>query len=211
MTFDSLLGTYGYWAVLVGTFLEGETILVLGGVLARMGYLHLPGVILCAFIGSLCSDQLFFYLGRSRSRKILAKRPSWKLRIDKVQNLLVRFRTPLILLFRFLYGLRTVTPFVIGMSPVSTPKFVLLNAVGALLWATAVGTGGYYFGSALVAVIKNIKHYEVEVLAAIAGAGALIWIIYFFKKALAGKKGSGHSINSAILLCLRFMSRISRS
>jgi membrane protein DedA with SNARE-associated domain len=83
MTFDSLLDAYGYRAVLVGTFLEGETILVLGGVLARIGYLHLHEVILRAFIGSLCGDQLFFYLGRSRSRKILSKRPSWKLRVDK--------------------------------------------------------------------------------------------------------------------------------
>ena len=182
MTFESLLGTYGYWAVLVGTFLEGETILVLGGVLARMGYLHLNGVILCAFIGSLCGDQLFFYLGRSRSQKIIAKRPSWKVRVDKVENLLAHFRTPLILLFRFLYGLRTVTPFVIGMSPVSTPRFILLNAIGALLWATTVGSGGYYFGSALEAVIKNIKHYEIEVLLAIAGAGALIWILYFYRR-----------------------------
>ena len=182
MTFDSLLGTYGYWAVLVGTFLEGETILVLGGVLARMGYMHLEGVILCGFIGSLCGDQLFFYLGRSRSQKILARRPSWKVSVDKVQNLLAHFRTPLILFFRFLYGLRTVTPFVIGMSPVSTPKFILFNAAGALLWANIIGIGGYYFGSGLKAVIKNINHYEMEVLVAIAGAGVLVWIIFFYRR-----------------------------
>ena len=64
MTLQSLIDTYGYLAILVGTFFEGETILVLGGFAAYRGYLHLPWVIIAAFVGSLCGDQLFFFLGR---------------------------------------------------------------------------------------------------------------------------------------------------
>jgi membrane protein DedA with SNARE-associated domain len=55
--------------------------------------------------------------------------------VAKAERLLNRFRTLLILIFRFLYGLRAVTPFVIGMSTVPTRTFVLLNAIGALVWA----------------------------------------------------------------------------
>jgi len=75
MTLESIVDTYGYVAVLLGTFLEGETILVLGGFAAHRGYLALPGVILAAFIGSLCGDQLFFFLGRRHSQAVLARRP----------------------------------------------------------------------------------------------------------------------------------------
>ena len=39
---ESLIDTYGYLTILIGTFLEGETILVLGGFAAHRGYLHLP-------------------------------------------------------------------------------------------------------------------------------------------------------------------------
>jgi len=60
MTLESIVDTYGYVAVLLGTFLEGETILVLGGFAAHRGYLALPWVIVAAFFGSLCGDQLFF-------------------------------------------------------------------------------------------------------------------------------------------------------
>jgi membrane protein DedA with SNARE-associated domain len=182
MTLESLVDAYGYVAVLVGTFLEGETILVLGGFAAHRGYMALPWVILAAFIGSLCGDQLFFFLGRWHSQAILSKRPTWKVRVDKAQKLLERFRTPLILAFRFLYGLRTVAPFVIGMSSVSTAKFIFLNAAGALVWAAAVGTGGYLFGSALEILIGNIKHYEIQILGAIAAIGVLIWVIYFYRR-----------------------------
>lgn len=94
---EPLLKTYGYWAILIGTFAEGETILILGGFAAKLGYLALPWVILSAFVGSLCGDQLFFYLGRTHSRWFLARRPLWKERVNKAQRLLERFQTPLAL------------------------------------------------------------------------------------------------------------------
>ncbi len=180
MGLESLVDTYGYLAILVGTFVEGETILVLGGFAAHRGYLHLPWVILAAFIGSLCGDQLFFFLGRRHSEKVLEKRPSWRVRVERAQRLVDRFRTPLILVFRFMYGFRTVAPFVIGMSPVPTAQFVFLNVVGALVWAIVVGTGGYLFGSALEALIGNIKHYEMEIFGTGATIGLLVWTIHFY-------------------------------
>jgi len=191
MTLEALVDTYGYLTILIGTFLEGETILVLGGFAAHRGYLDLYGVILAAFVGSLCGDQLFFFLGRRHSRAILAKRPSWKIRADKVHLLLERFHTPLILAFRFLYGLRTIAPFVIGMSNVTTRKFLVLNSIGALIWAVAVGAGGYLFGHVLEVFITDIKHYEKEALIFIAIVGFLVWIIYFFRRKI--KKSSARS------------------
>jgi membrane protein DedA with SNARE-associated domain len=178
MSVESLIDTYGYLAVVVGTFLEGETVLVLGGFAAHRGYLHLPWVVLAAFIGSLMGDQLFFFLGRWHSQTVLAKRPLWRDRVEKAQNLIGRYRSPFILVFRFLYGLRTVAPFVIGMSNVPVPLFVFLNAVGAIVWAIAVGTGGYLFGNALEIFIGNVKHYELQAFGAIAALGAGIWILY---------------------------------
>ncbi|OGW54076.1 MAG: hypothetical protein A2Y81_02175 [Nitrospirae bacterium RBG_13_43_8] len=49
---ENLIKTYGYWAMLIGTFLEGETILIIGGFVAYLGYLKLSLVMLIAFIGS---------------------------------------------------------------------------------------------------------------------------------------------------------------
>jgi membrane protein DedA with SNARE-associated domain len=177
MSLASLIDTYGYLAILVGTFFEGETILVLGGFAAHRGYLHLPWVILAAFIGTLLGDQLFFVLGRWHSEKILAKRPSWKRRVEKAQARIRGFRIPFLIVFRFLYGLRSVTPFVVGMSDVPAPLFLFLNALGAMIWAVAVGTGGYLFGNVLEIFIANVKRYELYVFVTIAAVGAVIWIV----------------------------------
>jgi len=88
----------------------------------------------------------------------------------------------MILSFRFLYGLRTVAPFVIGMSPVSVKKFISLNAAGALVWAVAVGSGGYLFGHALEIFVGKIKHYEVQVFTMIALLGLLVWTVHLYHR-----------------------------
>ena len=182
MDLQSIIENYGYAAILIGTFLEGETILVLAGLAAHQGYLILTWVILAAFLGSLYGDQLFFYLGRKHSQAVLSRRPAWKQKAEKVHKMLNRFQTPMILSFRFLYGLRTISPFVIGMSSVSVKKFILLNALGALVWAAAVGAGGYLFGHALEIFIGKIKHYEVQLFVLIALLGILIWIWHFYHR-----------------------------
>jgi len=179
--FETILKTYGYWAIFIGTFAEGETILLLGGIAAKLGYLALPWVILSAFVGGLCGDQLFFYLGRTHSQRFLARLPSWKKRIDKAQRLLARFQTPLILGFRFLYGLRTVIPFVIGMSSVPTRRFILLNTISALMWAIVIGGGGYLFGSILEIILGDIKRYERLILGSIAVIGMLLWVVHLYR------------------------------
>jgi membrane protein DedA with SNARE-associated domain len=179
MNWELIIGNYGYFALLAGTFFEGETILILGGFAAHLGYLSLPWVILTAFIGTLSGDQLFFYLGRRHSGFVLEKHPAWQSRLDRVQRLFERYQTLLILGFRFLYGLRTVTPFVLGRSGVSPRYFFLLNTLSALVWSVVVGIGGYLFGNFLKLILGDIKRYEFESFCAIAATGGLIWVIYF--------------------------------
>jgi membrane protein DedA with SNARE-associated domain len=176
---ENLIQNYGYLAILVGTFFEGETILILGGFAAQRGYLVLPWVMAAAFIGTLCGDQLFFILGRWHSRAFLSRRPKWNDRIVKAEQLLKRFKILPMILFRFFYGLRSVTPFVIGMSPFPASRFVLLNAIGAGVWAVIVGSAGYFFGNALGVFLRNIKHRELEAFAGIAFIGILIWLAHF--------------------------------
>ena len=182
MTLEYIIIAYGYWAILFGTFLEGETVLILGGFAAYQGYLKLPWVILAAFVGTLSGDQLFFYIGRKYGAKILARRPAWQVRVDRVKGLLERFQDYLILLFRFLYGLRILTPFGLGLSRVPRGRFFLLNTVGALLWAIAVGTGGFLFGQALEVLMGDLKRYEAVILGLVVLAGMAVWITHGYRR-----------------------------
>ncbi len=88
---------------------------------------------------------------------------------------------PVILGFRFLYGLRTVAPFVIGLSKIPFFTFLILNIISAAVWATVVGTLGYYFGKGIEIILDDVKKYETWIL--IAGlALILLRLFYAFHK-----------------------------
>jgi len=179
---EDLIARYGYLTVLAGTFLEGETILVLAGFAAHRGLLHLPGVIVAAFIGSFASDQLFFYLGRRHGPALLARRPGWQPRVERVRGLLNRYSTALILVFRFLYGLRNITPFALGMSEVPPLRFLVLNVLGAAVWSVAVALFGWSVGAAAQQLIGHLEHYERAIGGAIIAVGIGLWIWHFARR-----------------------------
>lgn len=181
LSLESLVASYGYLAVFVGTFLEGETILVVAGFLAHRGYLELPFVILSAMLGTLAGDQLFYFLGRIKGMAWLESRPRWKAASERVIGMLARHQVPVILGFRFLYGLRTVTPFLIGASGVPPLRFAALNVAGALLWAACIGIAGYLLGHVLELVLEEVKRYELWVLGGIAVAGAAAWVAAWWR------------------------------
>jgi membrane protein DedA with SNARE-associated domain len=182
MSLESLITTYGYWALLVGTFLEGETVLVLAGFAARTGYLQLPWVMVVAFAGSLLGDQTFFLLGRWQGKRLLGRRASWRLRIERANRLVDRYHAWILLGFRFLYGLRTVIPFALGTSSVGLGRFVVLNALGAAIWSVAIAFVGYLFGAAAEALLADVKRYELWGILIIAAAGTLAWVWHRWRR-----------------------------
>lgn len=124
MSLEEIISTYGYTAIVVGTFFEGETILVIGGFAAHRGYLELPWVIICAFLGTMLGDQLYFYAGRAKGQRALEKRQNWKAKVEEILLLMDKHQILLMLGFRFLYGLRTITPFVLGISRIAPFRFL---------------------------------------------------------------------------------------
>jgi membrane protein DedA with SNARE-associated domain len=187
MSLEALIISYGYAAIGIGTFLEGETILVLGGLAAHGGYLKLEWVIISAFLGTLFGDQLYYYIGRFKGKELLERKPAWKAKSERVFALLDRHQVLFILGFRFVYGLRTITPIAIGVSGISPFRYLVLNALGGLLWAIVIGSAGYLFGNAVEMVLGDIKKYELGLLAGIAILGTLIWLVYLHKNRKAAK------------------------
>ena len=175
MSLEELLAHYGYIALLLGTFLEGETVVLIAGFLARRGYLELSLVIAVAFFGTFFIDQVFFYLGRTKGTAILDRRPGWKAKSSLVCALIQRHQLWVILGFRFLYGLRTVTPILLGVSGVAPLRFFVLDGIAALVWASIFATLGYFLGQAVDALIGEVKRYELWVIALFALLGCGIW------------------------------------
>jgi membrane protein DedA with SNARE-associated domain len=160
MTPELLLQKFGYLAVFVGTFLEGETILVMAGFFAERGYLQLPFVIATACCGAYSGHVFWFWLGRTQGVKLLDRFPRMKRHFGKGIRLFERYGAPAIFITQWLYGLRITCAVIIGISKVSTIKFLLYEAFTCIVWAIIIGTAGFYFGRAVERVLGRAAHIE---------------------------------------------------
>ena len=186
MSPEALVLAYGYPLLFIGIVFEGETFLLIGAFLAHRGYLNLPIVMAVAFASTVLTDQTFFWVGRTRGMTILTRHPEWESRVDKVRRLLEKYQLSLIVTFRFLYGLRILTPLVIGASGFSPRLFLLFNLIGAVIWVISIGLAGYAFGHAMEIILADIRKYELWIVIGIfvIGTASIIgfWIINRLKR-----------------------------
>lgn len=173
---EDLLHQFGYPALILGTFLEGEVSLLLAAYLALGGLLTIEGVVLCAFAGTFASDQLWYYLGRRHGPRLLARRPAWQPPADKALSQLRRHPELWVLSFRLLYGMRTVMPVAIGLSGYSWRRYLLLDALGAALWAGGLGVAAYQLGTAMDGLLGDLQRYQQYVLALLALLAGAAWL-----------------------------------
>ena len=173
---ENLVATYGLLAIFLGSAVEGETVAFLGGISAHRHLLAYLPAALAASAGSFLADQAFFFAGRYARHFRYVRDVADSELGRKVTAMLERYPTGFILAFRFIYGMRTVSPIAIGLSNVAAVKFVLLNATAAVTWGFGITAIGYLFGRAAEAALGRLalhEHMLIGLVAAAAGAGAV--------------------------------------
>ncbi|HYR01480.1 MAG TPA: DedA family protein [Casimicrobiaceae bacterium] len=187
MTLQGFIETYGYAAVFLGCFLEGETVLVLAGFAAHLGYLWLPAVMATAAVAGFLGDQTAFFAGRRYGPRLLAWSPRLAAAQPGIRAQLSRHATWVVFMLRFAWGLRIASPIVIGASGLPPLRFALPNAAGAIVWAAAIGSAGYAFGAAFTSVLEHAKRYEEIGFAVLAVlALAFTWFGKVFRRTPPG-------------------------
>jgi membrane protein DedA with SNARE-associated domain len=150
-----IVDAWPYFATFGWTFIEGETFLLFAAAVAAQGRLSAPLLLLAAWFGSFAGDQCYFWIGRRFGLRLLSRRPAWRERVDRAMSWLKRYDAGFILSFRFIYGVRNVASFALGISGVSWRRFMLLNFVAALVWASVFVGAGYSCGKAVARVVDE--------------------------------------------------------
>lgn len=149
-------GDLFYLITFAWTALEGETFVIFAGLAAQKGALNVWLLFLAAWLGSMCGDQVFFFIGRRFGTRILEHMPKLKPGVERALGWLENYATLFILSYRFMYGLRNVSGVAIGLSHLQWRKFTVLNAIAAFIWAAAFVGFGYLFGG----VIAHMHHKQ---------------------------------------------------
>lgn len=188
MDVNQLISQYGYLALFIGCIAEGETFTLLGGVAAHEGLLHYGWVVAVAMAGGILGDTALFFLGRYYGSPILKKFKKHQKQIAKANRLIRRRPVLFVIGVRFMYGLRIIGPVIIGASKLKPQKFMLLNVIGAVLWAFIFVSLGYAGGEVITPWLhtldKHIKQIVWVVLALALVWGARLW----FKRRAAREK-----------------------
>ncbi len=165
---------WGAWAVALGTFFEGETIVVFAGAAAHKGLMTFRGVALAAFLGSTVGDTTWFMGGRIWGRPFIDRHPKWKKRSERIQQFTDRFGIFFVLIFRFIYGIRTVTPAVLGATHYPVGRFLILNVISAAVWAIVFTSIGWGVGEGLQWFLARRGHVDELIVAAVA-LSLILW------------------------------------
>ena len=134
----NLLQHYGYYAVIVGTFFEGETILLLGAYAVQQNVFNFWILILAAMVGGFIGDQFYYQIGVKFGHDFIHSRPKLAKRFHEASKWIDAYPILSILFMRFAWGLRTVIPISFGIKKYSLWRYMTINIFASFLWAFVV-------------------------------------------------------------------------
>ena len=171
---------WGYIAVFIGSLFEGEVILITASALAALGYLDLTKVFFVSLCTTVFADQFLFFLGYKLGTDWLIKRlPKLEPARAKVFKLLHTMDIFFIFAFRFVYGIRTISPLIIGSAKIQPRRFVIFNMLSGLCWASA----GCFIGYVGADVIMDGKFDSMPAMLALSILLAIVAaVIYLARK-----------------------------
>ena len=180
MSLEQIVQTLGLPGVVIGTALEGEGVAFLSGIFAHRHLFHFEAAALAAACGAILTDNVTFALGRFGGRTGWVQKVLAHPRVAPVRDRVHRHQTKAILGFRFVYGLKTIAPLLIGATPVSWARYAALDALAVLVWAHLFVGLGFFVGTAIEQLFGRLKlelHVALAVLAFVAVAGRIWWIL----------------------------------
>jgi membrane-associated protein len=135
--------------ILACFFFPGDTLLFSAGLFARQGLISLPLVIVVLIVAGFLGNLLGYYVGKivrskHRTSKLLQRIP--EKHIARTEAFYAHYGALTVVLSRFVPIVRTVAPFLAGVSQMSVARFVTLSFVGGVLWAVLIPIAGFMFG-----------------------------------------------------------------
>jgi len=189
----SLLKEYGYIILYLWSILEGETGLVMAGLLSYSGDMNLYLSIFIAGLGGFTGDQIYFYIGRLNKKYIRKKLQSQRRKFALAKLLLDKYGWYIIFIQRYMYGLRTIIPMSIGTTDFNAKKFALVNLISAWMWAAITITPVYIYGKEILEFLSVVKEYWYVALA--LGIILLGSLYIYFDKTTSTKKRKKRKVN----------------
>lgn len=168
---------YGYWAVFIWTFIEGESVFIAAAALAAAGLMEPVKVIVVAAAGAFAGHLFYFALGRWRGMQIIQTLPFLRSHYPRAKSILDKYLDHhgnwTIFIFQYLYGTRLVAAILFGCSSMSFWRFFFLQIINCISWALVIYAAGHFLGLAAMATLKRFGIVGLLVAIGVIVAAAL--------------------------------------
>lgn len=171
---EQFLGDHGLLALLLVATVEGDLSIVIGGVLAHLGILPLPGVMLVGAAGNLIGDCVWFAVGR-RFRLHIRETRLYQAVGAQIERLARRLGPWQLLAARVVYGTRNMSMVFWGQHELPLIRFLLVDALGCILAAVGFALIGYLVGNGTTALTGEVKRIERFLLIALVAGALVLW------------------------------------
>jgi membrane protein DedA with SNARE-associated domain len=175
---EAYIAKYGYIGIFVGTFFEGETTVLIGGIFSKLKYMDVNRVILWAFLGTFIGDCTFFTLGRLCGRGIIERYEFLRSKVPLANKIIKKHGNFIIFMIRFLVGIRAIILVLLGCTNIGLTKFVLFNAANSILWSIIITLIGYLFGNVVYVFVSDINKYQNYIIPVTLVAVTILILIY---------------------------------
>lgn len=177
-----LIAQYGYFAVAAGCFVEGEAAILLGVLAAHNGLLSEHYVWLSATLGTLLGDNIWFHAGHRAGRLALDRRPGWRSKANRVEALMTRYGALVMIGFRYLYALRSITPFALGSIGISPWRFLFYDIIGTLIWSSLMTLIATYLAGFIGQALVHVQNAEQILLAGVLAAVIVAGLVFYLRR-----------------------------
>lgn len=188
-----LITQYGLLLVFLNVLVEQAGVpvpamptLIVAGALAANGKLSMPGVVGVALLACLLGDLLWYAVGRRFGGGVMRTLCRISLSPDScVRQSEMRFhrwRGGMLLVAKFIPGLSTVAPPLVGAMGLRLSTFLLLDGLGSLLWVVVAVALGYAFASQIDVVLAALANAGTVALELVAGLLALYIVVKWWQR-----------------------------
>ncbi len=170
-----LIIRYGLAAVFLGSGLEGDLSMVLGGVVAHQGYFRPQVAVAAAALGAFCADCVWYAVGRLHAQR-LQDAAFYRKVGPRIAAVTRKIGVWQIIAARFVYGTKNATMLFWGLHNLPVVRFVLVDAIGCALGASFFVGLGYLVGDGAEALLGKVKRFEFLLLGALV-VGVLVLLV----------------------------------
>jgi len=161
---ESIIQDWGYLALAMYSFGGGMLGLAVAGVFAFTGELNIYYVIAVAFVSNFVGDQFLFYIARNNQEQAKQMMSKHEKKIQIAHNMMAKYGWLTIIFQKYIYGIKTLIPLIIGITDYNKTKFMIFNLLGAAIWSIVVGLTAYFMGQIFLDTLSEYKNYGVALL-----------------------------------------------